>query len=119
MGKIRYGLKSTEKFAKIIRKICPITGVDEITTKFFDPDELVITQRKGSDGKYRRVEKPRKEVRGSLIPEVSCPSLEIPVLAGLSFEVQKKLAEEGKAWCKKRQNICPIEEINPLPSTET
>jgi len=112
MGKIRYRLGSTVKFAKIIRKICPITESDEITIKFFDPNELVVTQRKGSDGKYRWVEKPRKEVRGALIPEVSCPSLEIPVLAGLSFEMQEKLAEEGNAWCKKRRNICPIEQIS-------
>lgn len=111
MSKIHYGLVSTVKFAKIIRKICPITESYEITIKFFDPNELVVTQRKGSDGKYRQVEKPRKEVRGALRPEVSCPSLEIPVLAGLSFEVQKKLAEEGKAWCKKRRNICSIEQI--------
>jgi hypothetical protein len=97
--------------SKIIKRICPLTGSDEITIKFFDPDELVTTQRKGSDGKYGRVEKPRKEVRGGLRPEVSCPSLDLPVLAGFSLEEQNRLAEEGKSWCKKRQEICPTGEI--------
>ena len=95
---------------KTVKKNCPITGSDEITIKFFDPNELVITQRKGSDGKYRRVEKPRKEVRGALRPEVSCPSLGIPPLAEAPA-LTRRLIKEGKAWCKKRRNICPIDEI--------
>lgn len=97
--------------SKTVKKICPITGSDEITIRFFDPDELVMTQRKGPDGKYRRVDKPRNEVRGRLRPEVSCQSLGLPVLAGFSLEEQNRLAEEGKSWCKKRQEICPTEEI--------
>jgi hypothetical protein len=42
---------------------------------------------------------------------VSCPSSGLPIFAGFSLEEQKKLGEEGEPWCKKRQNICPIEEI--------
>jgi hypothetical protein len=97
--------------SKIVKKICPITGSDEITIKLLDPNELVITQRKGSDGKYRRTEKPRKEVRTPLI-ELSCTSLDIPVFAGFTWEEQRRLSEEGKTWCKKRRDICPIEEIS-------
>ena len=96
--------------SKTLRKTCPITMSDKITVKFFDPNELVMTQRRGLDGKYRRVEKPRKEVRGALIPEVSCPSLGVPPLdEAPSF--LKKMIEKGKAWCTKRHNICPINEI--------
>ena len=97
--------------SKTVKKKCPITGSDEITIRFADPNELVITQRKGPDGKYRRVEKPRKEVEATLTPEVSCPSLEIPSFADLSPALKKRLNEEKKVWCKKREIVCPIEEI--------
>ncbi len=64
--------------SKTVKIKCPITGADEITLKFPDPNEFVITQRKGADGKYRQVSKARKEVKNALKPLVSCASLEIP-----------------------------------------
>jgi hypothetical protein len=97
--------------SKTVKKNCPITGSDEITIKFLDPDELVQTQRKDSDGKYRQVLKPRKEIKTPLT-EISCTSLEMPVLAGFTWEEQRKLTEEGKTWCKKRREICSIKQIS-------
>lgn len=97
--------------SKFVSKICPITGSDEITVKYPDPNELVITRRKGLDGKYERVLRSRKEVRGGLIPEVTCPSLEIPKLAKVPSSLERQLMKERKAWCKKRKMVCPIEQI--------
>ena len=97
--------------SKFVKKICPITGSDEIAVMYLDPDELVITQRKGSDGKYRRVMRPRKEVKGGLRPEVICSSAEIPALAKLPLSLRNRLMEEKKVWCKKKNGVCPLEQI--------
>jgi len=93
-----------------ITKICPVTVSDEIIVTHPDPEELVITQRKTTEGKYERVLKPRKEVKGGLLPEVSCPSLGIPILDAPS-PLGTQLWKEGKAWCAKRKKVCPMEQI--------
>jgi len=96
---------------KTTKKICPVTGSDEITITYHDPDELVITQRKQPDGKYERTSKPRKEVRNALLPEVACPNLKHPALANLPESLQSQLWKEGKAWCMKIGKACPMDQI--------
>jgi len=95
---------------RIVKKICPVTGSDEIVVTYPDPDELVITQRKDPTGSYKRVLRPRKEVKGGLLPVVACPSLGHPALdAPPSLRLQ--LLKEEKAWCRKTGKVCPIENI--------
>ena len=96
--------------SKVIRKICPITGSDEIVVTYLNPEEPVTTLRKTEEGKYERVLKPRKEVKGGLSPEVACPSqghpaLDVPSPLGL------QLWKEGKVWCRKTRKVCPMEKI--------
>lgn len=95
---------------RVIKKICPITGSDEITVIYLDPEELVTTQRKTIEGKYERVLKPRKEVEGGLSPEVDCPSQGHSAL-DLTSPLGTQLWKEGKAWCRKAKKVCPIDQI--------
>jgi hypothetical protein len=97
--------------SKIVKKICPVTGADEITIEYPDPNELITTQRKELNGKYRRVSRPRKEVRNALIPKITCLSLEFPELAKIPSSLKKQMMKEKKVWCKKRKMVCPIEQI--------
>ena len=98
--------------SKTVKKICPVTGSDEITIEFPDPNELVITQRKRPNGKYRRVLKPRKEVKNALVPIISCPNMEVPLSADIPQALMDSLMDEGKVWCKKIRKVCPTEEIS-------
>jgi|SRR3990170_5789474 len=95
---------------KIKRKTCPITGSDEIVVTYLDPEELITTQRKATDGKYERVLKPHKEVKGGLLPEVKCPSQGHPAL-NAPQPLGMQLWKEGKAWCRKTKKVCPMEQI--------
>ena len=70
--------------SRTVKKICPITRSDEITITYPDPNELVMTQRKDSNGSYKRVLRPRKEVEKATWPRFSCPSLKHPLIANLS-----------------------------------
>ena len=92
------------------RKTCPVTCSDEIVVTFLDPEELVTTQRKMPNGKYERVLKPRKEVKGGLSPEIACPSQGHPAIDTVS-PLGIKLWKEGKAWCRKIKKECPMEQI--------
>ena len=94
---------------KTIKTKCPI-GFEEIKIKILDPDELILTRKRGPDGKYRQI--PRKETKYPKY-EVSCPSLETPHLADLSPTLKESLVEEGRWWCKKRQAVCPREQFMP------
>jgi hypothetical protein len=94
----------------IKKKTCPITCSDEIVVTFPNPNELVSTQRKTSDGKYERVLKPRKEVKKALLPDVRCPSLGHPVLHA-PRPLGKQLWKKGISWCKKTRKECPIEQV--------
>lgn len=96
--------------SKVIKKICPVTMSDEIIVTHPDPEELVITQRKTIEGKYERVLKPRKEVKNGLLPDVNCPSLGHPAL-DMPTSLGTRLWKEGKAWCRKTEKVCPMEQI--------
>jgi len=96
--------------SKIVRRICPITGSDEIVVTYLDPEELVMTQRKIVEGKYERVLKPRREVKGGLLPEVACPSQGHPAL-DVPSPLGMRLWKEGKAWCMKTKKVCPMEQM--------
>ncbi len=96
--------------SKTVKKICPITKLDEITIVYPDVEELIVTQRKDSNGNYKRVLRPKKEVNGGLSPEVACPSqghplIDVPSPLGL------QLWKEGKVWCRKTRRVCPMEKI--------
>lgn len=97
--------------SKTIKKICPVTGLDEITIEYPNPDELVITQRKQPDGKYERTLKPRKEVRNALLPKVACLNFRHPALADLPESLKDQLWKEGKVWCMKIRKSCPLDQI--------
>jgi len=96
--------------SKVIRKICPITGSDEIVVTYPNPEELITTQRKTIEGRYERVLKPKKEVKGGLLPEVDCPSQGHPAL-DLTSPLGTQLWKEGKAWCRKTRKVCPMDQI--------
>jgi len=96
--------------SKVIRKICPITGSDEIVVTYPNPEELITTQRKTIEGRYERVLKPKKEVKGGLLPEVDCPSQGHPAL-DLTSPLGIQLWKEGKAWCRKTRKVCPMDQI--------
>lgn len=81
--------------SKTVKKICPVTGLDEITVTYFDPEELVMTQRK-KDGKYKRVLKPRKQVANALTPAFTCPQLKHPIMANLPKPLADQLFNEEK-----------------------
>ena len=97
--------------SKTVKNLCPVTGSDEITIEFPDPNELVITQRKGPNGKYRRDMRPRKEVKNALLPIISCPNMILPLSADISQALMDRLMAEGNIWCKKIRKACPTEEI--------
>jgi len=40
--------------SETIKKICPVTGDEEITIKYFDPHEQVSTMQKTKDGEYKK-----------------------------------------------------------------
>jgi hypothetical protein len=54
--------------------------------------------------------KPRKEVKGGLLPEINCPSQGHPLLDATE-PLRLQLWNERKAWCRKTRKVCPIEEI--------
>ena len=71
-----------------IKTKCPL-AFKEITIEILDPNELILTKKRGSGGKYRQI--PRKETKYSKY-EISCPSLETPHLADLP---RARAQEEG------------------------
>lgn len=79
------------------KKICPITGSDEIIIHFIEPEVLVLTQRKNKDGKYEKVMKPRKEVKNALLPRVSCAS-QGHTLVDVPEPLRTQLWNERKVW---------------------
>ena len=95
---------------RVVKTICSVTKSDEITITYLDPEESVATRRKTIDGEYERVSRPRKEVKGGLSPEVNCPSQGHPAL-DLPTSLGTKLMKAKKAWCRKTQQICPMEQI--------
>jgi len=97
--------------SKIVKKICPVTGSDEITVTYPDPEELVISQRKTKEGKYERVLKPRKQVANGLKPTFSCPQLKHPLMANLPKTLAEQLFKEKRSWCKKIEKTCPTDQI--------
>ena len=90
--------------SEVVRKICPITKSDVIIITYPNPEELVVTQRKATEGKYEKVMKARKEF------EVACPSQGHPAI-DIPSSIGIKLMKEGKAWCRKTKNVCPMEQI--------
>jgi len=96
--------------SRTAKKICPITKSDEIIVTYLNPEELVTTQRKTIEGKYERVLKPRKEVKTPSI-EVNCPSQGHPALDVSPSSLGLQLWKGGKAWCRKTQKVCPMEQI--------
>jgi len=97
--------------SKIVKKICPVTGSDEITVTYFDPEESVMSQRKSKDGKYERVLKPRKQVANGLKPRFSCPQLKHPLMVNLPKPLADQLYKEEKGWCSKLRKTCPTDQI--------
>jgi hypothetical protein len=96
--------------SEVVKKTCPVTKSDVIVITYPNPEELVVTQRKTTEGKYEKVMKARKEVKGALLPEVACPSQGHPAIdAPSSIGIQ--LMKEGKAWCRKTKRVCPMEQI--------
>ena len=96
--------------SKIVKKMCPVTGLDEVTVTYFDPEELVVTQRK-KDGKYERVLKPRKQVANALTPTISCPQMKHPSIADLPKQLTDQLLNETKVWCSRIKKPCPSDQI--------
>ena len=96
---------------KTLKMICPVTGTDEITVTYFDPEEKVVSQRKLKDGKYERVLKPRKQVQNGLKPEFSCLQLKHPLIANLPESLADQLYKEEKGWCNKIKKPCPSDQI--------
>jgi hypothetical protein len=87
---------------KTIKDQCPM-ALEEITFIFDDPEEPVLTQRK-VDGVYRKVLKPRKEVKGSMNIEIHCPAVDpTKPMTGLN---------PPNPWCAKRNDVCPIYEVS-------
>jgi len=95
--------------SKMVKKICPITMLDEITITYPDAKELVITQRKGSNGSYNRVLRPRKEVKNATLPRFSCPSLKHPLSANLPESLKNQLLKNEKSWCSKIGKPCVMD----------
>lgn len=95
---------------RVEHKICPLTCSDEITIKYPDPNELVLTQRKTSEGKYEKVMRPRREVKNGLLPQISCPSLGHPLLDAPK-PLSTQLHEDRQGFCRKTVNVCPIDKI--------
>lgn len=89
---------------KVIHDQCPM-GLEEVTFTFDDPDEQVQTIRK-IDGQYKRALRPRREVRGAMNIEISCPAV----------DRTKPMIDLNppNLWCKKRNDICPIYEIGRI-----
>ena len=96
--------------SKTVKKICPVTGLDEITVTYPDPEELVMTQRK-IDGKYKRVLKPRKQVANALKPTFSCPQLEYPFMADLPKSLADQMENEERVWCNRIKKPCPTDQV--------
>jgi hypothetical protein len=96
--------------SKTVKKICPVTKMDEITIVYPDVEELVITQRKDSEGNYKRVLRPRKEVKNATLPMFSCPSLRHPLIANLPKSISKQLFEDEKSWCARIEKPCPMDD---------
>jgi len=97
--------------SKTVKKICPVTGSDEITVTHFDPEELVMSQRKRKGDKYERVLKPKKQVTNGLKPTFSCPHLKHPLMANLPKPLVDQIWKEEKGWCDKIQKVCPTDQI--------
>jgi hypothetical protein len=97
--------------SKLVKKICPVTGSDEIIVMYFDPEELVTSQRKLNDGKYELILKPRKQVINRLKPTFSCAQLEHPLMANLPKPLADQLYKEEKGWCNKIKKTCPTGQI--------
>jgi len=97
--------------SKTLKMICPVTGTDEITVTYFDPEERIISKKKTKDGKYKQILKPRKQVTNGLTPEFSCPQLKHPLLADLPKHLANQLHEEEKGWCNKIKKSCPSDQI--------
>lgn len=96
--------------SKMVKKICPITRLDKITITYPDAKELVMTQRKGSNGSYKRVLRPRKEVKNATLPRFSCPSLKHPLVANLSESLRNQLLRDEKSWCARIGKPCVMDE---------
>jgi hypothetical protein len=96
--------------SKTVKKICPITNLDEISISYPDEKELVMTQRKDSNGNYKRVLRPRKEVKNAMLPIFSCPSLKHPLVANLPESLGKQLLKDGKSWCARIGKPCLMDE---------
>ena len=86
---------------KTFRTKCTLTTA-EVTFALSDPNELVLTQRK-IDGRYQKVLKPRKEVKGSLNIRIDCREID--------RSKPTTSYDPPNPWCKKRNNACPIYEI--------
>ncbi|MCK4478285.1 hypothetical protein KAU88_07145 [Candidatus Bathyarchaeota archaeon] len=96
--------------SRTVKKTCPITSSDEITITYPDPNELVMTQRKDSNGSYKRVLRPRKEVKNATLPRFSCPSLKHPLVANLPESLSTQLLRDEKSWCAKIGKPCVMDE---------
>jgi hypothetical protein len=101
------GLRDMVKTGK---KICPVTNIDEITITYPDPQELVITQRKDSNGNYKRVSRPRRDVKKATLPRFSCPSLKHPLVANLPESLRKQLLTDEKSWCARIGKPCLMDD---------
>ncbi len=95
--------------SKVIKKACPVTKSNIIIT-YPDPEELVLTQRKSSEGVYEKVLRPRKEVKGGLSPTVECLNMGHPAI-DIASPLGIELWKEGKVWCRKIKKECPTERI--------
>ena len=96
--------------SKTVKKICPITNLDEITIVYPDVEELVMTQRKDSNGNYKRVLRPRKEMKNATLPMFSCPSLKHPLIANLPESIAHQLFKDEKSWCSRIKKPCLMDE---------
>jgi hypothetical protein len=97
--------------SKIVKKYCPVTGSDEITVTYPNPEEMVVPRRKTKEGKYERVLKPRKQVANGLKPTFSCPQLKHPLMADLPRSFAEQLVKEKRSWCVKIEKTCPTDQI--------
>lgn len=90
---------------------CPVTSSDEVVITYLDPDELVMTQHKTSDGKFEKVMKPRRDVKKGLLPNAKCSNFKHPLCTNLPEPTKMQMQKEGKIWCVKIGERCPLEDF--------
>ena len=76
---------------KTLKKVCPVTGTDEISITFTDSKE--------------------RDASKDTTPEYSCSQMRHPLMANLPTALADQLHKKRKMWCLKIKKPCPSEQI--------